>query len=371
MIARRLVVGGTLGLLLCAGAVAALPRVADELPEPWSEVARLPERLWTRVFPPKTAKTARLTGLTGPEQEAARLLATKLDGMLVWSSNRSGNHELYLLDLRAQAVRQLTRHPNVDFFSRFSPDGKQIVFLRSQREWVSFREKGAWDVFLINVDGTGERRLVRGGYHPTWTADGAAVLFEREMQVFRYDLASRQERLVLDVGKAFPGVTEFGDVELGPDGRRLAFGLRGSFAGAFGLQGGYSGAVVLDPETRTLASLTREQSCQTTWAPDGQSLLWMETGGQGGTRVMTGRADGTGRRVLMDLPGAYSHEYFPKASNDGRWLVWGAAAEGHEHDRADYEIFVWAAGTPVEQAVRLTHHEGNDQWPDLWVRPRG
>jgi hypothetical protein len=43
----------------------------------------------------------------------------------------------------------------------------------------------------------------------------------------------------------------------------------------------------------------------------------------------------------MDLPGAYSHEYFPKLSNDGRWLVWGAAAEGHEHDRADYEIFVW------------------------------
>ena len=43
----------------------------------------------------------------------------------------------------------------------------------------------------------------------------------------------------------------------------------------------------------------------------------------------------------MDLPGAYSHEYFPRVSNDGRWLVWGAAASGHEHDRADYEIFVW------------------------------
>ena len=49
--------------------------------------------------------------------------------------------------------------------------------------------------------------------------------------------------------------------------------------------------------------------------------------------------------------------------------IWGAAAEGHEHDRADYEIFVWRVGTPWEGATRLTYHTGNDQWPDLWVRP--
>ena len=84
---------------------------------------------------------------------------------------------------------------------------------------------------------------------------------------------------------------------------------------------------------------------------------------------MAGSADGSDRRVFMDLPGTRSHEYFPKLSNDGRWLVWAASAEGHEHDRADYEIFVWRVGTPWDQAVRLTQHAGNDQWPDLWVRP--
>ncbi|MBI3456872.1 MAG: PD40 domain-containing protein, partial [Candidatus Rokubacteria bacterium] len=207
----------------------------------------------------------------------------------------------------------------------------------------------------------------RGGYHPTWTPDGKAVLFEREARIFRYDLATRQETLVLDGPREFPGVTELGDVELGPDGRRLTFPLRGTFAGAFGLQGPFMGAAVFDLEARTLALLTREQACQTTWAPDGQSLVWVETGGNGGTRLMTGRPDGTGRALFMDLPGAYSHEYFPKLSNDGRWLIWGAAAEGHEHDRADYEIFLWEVGTPVERAVRLTYHEANDQWPDVYV----
>jgi len=63
----------------------------------------------------------------------------------------------------------------------------------------------------------------------------------------------------------------------------------------------------------------------------------------------------------------YSHEYFARISNDGRWLVWGAAASGHEHDRADYEIFIWPMGRPVSEAVRLTHHPVNDQWPDIYV----
>lgn len=368
--ARRLrkAITVAVGVVLCAGAVAALPRVAHDLPKPLANVARVPERLWTRVFPPRVSRKARLEGLTGPEREAARALGQRLRGRVLWSSNRSGNHELYLLDLEAQSLTQLTHHPNVDFFGRFSPDGKQIVFLRSQREWVSAREPTAWDVFLINADGTGERRILRSGYHPTWTADGRAIVFHREAQVFRYDLAAGQETLILDGRREFPGVTEIGDFELAPDGRRLAFGLRGDFAGVHGLQGSFSGAVVFDLEARALAVLTREQACQTTWAPDGQSLLWMETGGNGGTRVMTGRPDGSGRRVFMDLPGPYSHEYFPKLSNDGRWLAWGAAAEGHEHDRADYELFLWEVGTPVEQAVRLTHHPGNDQWPDLYVR---
>jgi hypothetical protein len=54
-------------------------------------------------------------------------------------------------------------------------------------------------------------------------------------------------------------------------------------------------------------------------------------------------------------------------TNDARWLIWGAAAEGHEHDRADYEIFAWRIGTPSESAMRLTWSTSNDQWPDLRV----
>jgi Tol biopolymer transport system component len=357
---RRILFGGLFGLLASVAAAAVLPQVADDLPRPLADAARLPERLWTRVFPPRLSTALRLTELTDPERRAVRGLAGGLDALVTWSSNRSGNHELYVLDLRAQSVRRLTNHPNVDFFGRFSPDGQRLVFLRSQREWVSARDRNAWDVLVMNLDDRQERPIARGGYHPTWTADGRAVVFHRDAEVFHFDLATSQETLIFDGRREIRGMTEIGDFELAPDNQRLAFGLRGPF----------SGAAVFDLRSRNLVPLTSVQACQPTWAPGGESLVWVEIEGKGGTRLITGEATGRARRVFMDLPGAYSHEYFPKLSNDGRWLVWGAAAGGHEHDRADYEIFLWEVGTPAESAVRLTYHEGNDQWPDLWVRRR-
>jgi hypothetical protein len=72
----------------------------------------------------------------------------------------------------------------------------------------------------------------------------------------------------------------------------------------------------------------------------------------------------------MDLPGNFSHEYFPRLSRDSRWLVWGASAGDHEHDMADYEIFLWQVGRPFTEAIRLTYNTANDRWPDIFIEPR-
>jgi hypothetical protein len=71
----------------------------------------------------------------------------------------------------------------------------------------------------------------------------------------------------------------------------------------------------------------------------------------------------------MDLPGRRSHEYFPQLSSDGKWMVWAATAKGHDHDIADYEIYIWEVGTPADRAARLTFHSANDRWPDIAANP--
>jgi hypothetical protein len=69
----------------------------------------------------------------------------------------------------------------------------------------------------------------------------------------------------------------------------------------------------------------------------------------------------------MDLPGRRSHEYFPELSRDGKWMVWGITQRGHDHDIADYEIYLWEVGSPPDKAARLTFNSGNDRWPDIFI----
>ena len=359
---RRLIVAG-LAIAALVGVALALPPVSPHLPHSLATVANLPERLLAGVFPPRVPRKVRLADLTQAERGAVDTLARQVGGLVVWSSNRTGNHELYLLDLRTRAVRRLTNTPQVEFFSRFSPDGRRILFTRSQRDYVTPRDPTAWDVYVINVDGTGERLLARNGYSPQWAPGGDAIIFLRGAQVIRLDLSgggggsAGRESVLLD-GPTTEGIAGGMETpELSPDGARLAVTVRSRQ---------YGGVAVVDLATRAVTRLSPGQACQITWVPGSDALLWMEAEGNGGTQVVTG-GPGRPRGVFMDLPGAYSHEYFPRVSNDGRWLVWGAAASGHEHDRADYEIFVWQIGRPVSEAVRLTHHPGNDQWPDIYV----
>lgn len=357
---RRLIVAG-LAIAVLVGIVLALPRVSPYLPHSLATVANLPERLMARVLPPRVPRKVRLAGLTRAERNAVDVLAGRFGGLIVWSSNRTGNHELYLLDLRTRTLRQLTRTPQVEYFSRFSPDGRRILFTRSQRDYVSPRDQAAWDVYVMNVDGTGEQLLARNGYTPQWVPGADAIIFMRGDQVMRLDLdhgGPGRESVLLD-GPTTEGIRGGMETpELSSDGTRLAVTVRSHL---------YGGVAVVDLATRAVTRLSPGQACEITWMPGASdTLLWMEPEGNGGTQIVSG-GPGRPRQVLMDLPGPYSHEYFPRVSSDGRWLVWGAAASGHEHDRADYEIFVWQIGQPVSEALRLTHHEGNDQWPDIYV----
>ncbi len=281
-------------------------------------------------------------------------LGREFTGRIVWSSNRSGNHELYLLELPAGRLKQVTDDAKVDFGARFSPDGTELVFMRSRRDWVSFRNKDAWDVMLLDLATGAERRIARRGYHPTWGPAGDTIVFARGGRVVEFDLETEAERLLFDSESLTDG-REIWDPELHVDGSKLAVAIA------------HHGAIVLTPESSEYRRLTDHHVCQTTWVPGTDELLWMDASGNGGTRVMRGGADGSSAEVFMDLPGVRSHEYFPTLSQDAAWMVWAASEEGHEHDRADYDIYAWRVGTPWQDAVRLTYFAGNDQWPDIYV----
>jgi Tol biopolymer transport system component len=80
---------------------------------------------------------------------------------IVFTSNRDGNGEIYVIRPDGSGARRLTRKPGDDFNPRFSPDGKRIAFTSLPAGSVP------GSVFLMNADGTGLRRIA-SGTDPDW-----------------------------------------------------------------------------------------------------------------------------------------------------------------------------------------------------------
>jgi TolB protein len=97
----------------------------------------------------------------GPEPWRAR--AVWHDGDPVWSpdakkiafvSGRDGGiPEFYVMNADGSGQRNLTRNPAEDFAPAWSPDGRKIAF-------VSDRE-GNGEIYVMNANGTGQRNLTR------------------------------------------------------------------------------------------------------------------------------------------------------------------------------------------------------------------
>lgn len=308
------------------------------------------------------------------EQKALETIKGKVHGKIVWSSSRSNSkHDIWIMNADGTDQKQLTKSDNVDWYSRFSPDGKTVLFSRSKAGWERESEADVfdrWDLFTISIDGTDEKKVAENGCWGTWRPGGDSIVFARGPGVFLKDLKSNAETEIFDAEVSIKKGTYSQQPQLSPDGKKIAVTLRGS-----------------SRETGVWNIEKREwyktgAGCQIDWFPDGKKVLRMNEGqGNGGTEVLAFEVDADGKPLdkfaglsipknmrLMDLPGRRSHEYFPKLDQTGNWLVWCATQTGHEHDMFDYEVYIWNINTDKKNGfVRLTFHSGNDRWPDLYT----
>lgn len=278
-------------------------------------------------------------------------------GFIVWSSNRSGNHDLWMQEMPAGEPRRLTTHPNTETYPRISPDGRRILFSRAHRTWVSQRNERDWDTYLLDLDSGDERWVASNAFMATWL-DDASILFQGvSISAVRLDLATGERSVVAQAGSGGvpPGVA-LQTPSYNPASRALAVTFRGAMR-----------ATALVDEHGTVRRVGG--GCQLFWSFDGARLFYVDSGGRMKNAFYLVDPGTLARALWFDAPEPWSHEYFPKESNDGKWLVYGAAAEGHEHDTADYEIFLWPVGAPADAARRITWHTGNDCWPDIHVHP--
>ncbi len=96
------------------------------------------------------------------------------DGKLIlFSSNRGGNLDLWTIDRASGAIRQVTDDPANDWDPDWTPDGKHIV-------WGSERGTGHLEIWIANADGSGARQVTHDGIsaqNPSETPDGKWILY--------------------------------------------------------------------------------------------------------------------------------------------------------------------------------------------------
>ncbi|MEN8713077.1 MAG: hypothetical protein ABF326_12885 [Arenicellales bacterium] len=284
-------------------------------------------------------------------------LASELpQGFIVWSSNRSGNHDILKMKLPEREISSLTKHPNAEYFPRISPDGRYVVFARAQKEWVPHRNMALWDIILLDLESGEERLLAKNGNTPTWSTDGSKVYYQRKVTAFaEVDIKTGREQILFASGK--------GDVKKSVALQTPGYSTKTNKM-AVTLRHGQRMIALLD-----LNGKLKEISdgCQLTWSKNSDFLYYVDHGGKMKNAFYLYDPQKEKSTKWLDLPGEYSHEYFPKLSNDEKYLVLGASKGGHEHDSADYEIFLWQVGTAADTATRLTFHTGNDNWPDIYL----
>ncbi len=308
------------------------------------------------------------------EQKALDAFKGKVKGKIVWSSSRANSkHDIWIMNADGTEQKPLTTGGHLDWFPRFSPDGQKVIFTRSKMGWVpemqaEFFDK--WDVWTVNVDGTGETKVASDAVWGTWRPSGDSIVFARGPKVFIKKLGEESDKELFDADVVIKKGAVAQQPELSPSGKFLAMTVRGTVRKT----------AIYNVEKKILNGMGG--GCEITFVPGEKKALRMNEGhGNGGTEVLQIELDADGKAIgnvealaipkemkFMDLPGRRSHEYFPHLNKTGEYMVWGASRGDHEHDVSDYDIYIWKLGTNADKDfVRLTFHSGNDRWPDLFL----
>ena len=170
------------------------------------------------------------TGLQGMPAYSPDGSTIVYDRTLGEAGKPSQDDALWLMDTaggnqRRLTARQAPGHPKIEGQPEFSPDGRQVAFARAETDTRSA-------VFVINIDGTGVRRLTPwelGANMPHWSPDGRRIAFNSYPDAHPKGVSSNVYVVNADgtglhrITRLHGGKRNAGMGSWSPDGRLIAF----------------------------------------------------------------------------------------------------------------------------------------------------
>ena len=240
--------------------------------------------IWSLPIPARDSlPLSRARQETSGRQRIENLSVSPDSRWLVYDSDRSGNQDLWRIQLAGGPPERITDDPADDFQPAVSPDGREVAF-HSMRT-------GNRDIFVTPLEGGTATRISTGPGEDAdvaWSPDGRALIWESAGK----DPSTWIARRGSDGAWTAPERLPFGpgvSLAWSPDGRWISY----SDSGGTALWSPVNG------EHRALTAGVQMQFYE--WADDGHALLGMALIDGGGYRVARRRW----AMVEMTLDGKY------------------------------------------------------------------
>jgi Tol biopolymer transport system component len=315
--------------------------------------------------------------------------AASPDGRTIaFASERDGRRRIWLKQLAADSEVALTS--GHDDYPRFSPDGSLVLFLRAQGTRLS--------LFRVPLLGGEPRKLVEDASDGDWSPDGRQIVFlrsslEKGLNVSSIFVAASDGTGARRVAR-FPGQA-LRWPRWAPDGRTIA-------VVDSGLAGGTRMIRLVDVATgksRTISPSDNRPAVSAAWSGSGRELVYSLAIRGGGVRVVRHDVDADRGQTILSLPAnsgivdvlspgrlifdtvsarenlrelsigpapaddhrwltrSNSAERQPAYSPDGEWVVFTSSRSGN--------LDLWALSRKTGGVRRLTEDETEDWDPAL------
>lgn len=275
--------------------------------------------------------------VAGPSQGAS---------LIAFWSDRDGDAQIYVMNADGSDQRRLTRNATQDLYPAWSPDGRQIAFMR--RCWHS-NDKYDTDqeIFVMNSDGSEQRNLTRrrlwDDESSAWSRDGTKIAFVSGLEygIFVINADGSGQRVLARNAES---------LTWSPDGKRIAFvrGLPSEHVAIYVMKNDGSGQKRLTD--------ARVGSFDPAWSPDGSKIAFTSERDEN-NEIYIMSPDGSGQRRLTH-GGGDSAAWSP----DGTRIAFASYPDDNS------EVYVMNADGSGR--TRLTHNSATDADPSWQPTPR-
>ena len=253
-------------------------------------------------------------------------------GRILFTSNRDGNQEIYIMDIDGSNQRNLSNNPADDWTPNCSPDGKKIVFASTRN--------GYRDIYIMNIDGSDQKKLTNNrntALWPRFSPDGSKIIFQ-DGQIYIINIDGSNEVKITNAGEnALPSWS--------PDMQKICFT---SFR-----DGNHWQLYIMDIDGSDIQQLTTEpiEHWTSTWSPDGSKIVFLA----GVADIYVINSDGS-NQVKLTQTNAY--EWDPAWSSDGSKILFTSERDGNR------EIYIM--NPDGSNQINLTNNNARDEYP-AWV----